>query len=158
MKEKAAERPPDIEQIRRNNRRAIQLIILAVVFVGLLILAIVLAALVPRTPEQVSIISNVMVICLIFCPLILCLLPIYLMMTIAAFYTGALNSYTGSKLGKIQSATQQAADSVAKYSEILGKRSVSVRAKAAILNKIISDDVEIETTEKQGGEQGDAGK
>lgn len=122
--------------------RIIRAVMVAPLVVGILLLVGLLLLLVPRTPEQVSITSNVMLVCFVYIPLLLCLLPVYFALAIAAFYTGKLNSYTGSKMGKLRVATRKAADSAAKYGEAVGKRSIGLAEKAAIMNSIIGEDTD----------------
>lgn len=122
--------------------RIVRAVMIAPLVVGILMLVALLLLLVPRTPAQVSITSNVMLMCFVYLPLFLCLLPVYFIVAITAFYAGKLNHYTGSKLGKLRTATRKAADSAATYGSAIGRRSMGLREKAAILNKIIGENTD----------------
>jgi len=105
---------------------------------GMIIISVLLLLLVPRTPAQVSIVANCLVICFVLLPLLLCLLPMYLMLAVSVFYTRKLNTYTGDKLHVITTATRRAADTAATYGDRFSKRSIGWRARFAILNNIIN--------------------
>ena len=109
-------------------------------FVGLFIVVLLLALLVPRTPSEVSIVGNCMMICFVLLPLLLCLIPVYIVLAVGVFYTHKLNNYTGSKINVLTKATRRAADTTAKYSNIAAKKSIGLRARFAFLNRIIYGD------------------
>jgi len=122
---------PDIQQAAQFALRAPW--IGAAVIIGLILLL-----LVPRTPAQVSIVGNCMTICFVLLPLLICLMPVYLVLAVGAFYTYRLNTYSGNKLNAINRATRTAADTAAKYGDQLSERSIGFRARFAVLNKIIN--------------------
>jgi len=105
---------------------------------GVLIVALLLLLLIPRTPAQISIVGDCMMICFVLLPLLICLLPVYIVLAVSVFYTGKLNTYTGNKLHVITTATRRAADTAAQYGDRLSERSIGLRARFAILNEIIN--------------------
>jgi hypothetical protein len=134
MRENSARPAPEPEPVVEDGGAIIKVLMIAPPVVGIGVLALLLLLLVPRTPAEVSIIGDVFVICFVLCPAILCLLPIYFILVLAAIYTGKLNSITGSKLSAVESMTEKAADSANKVGKKVGRWSIDWRTRFALLN------------------------
>jgi hypothetical protein len=130
----------EIDKAKQREDRIARYVMFAPTAVGVLLVVILLLLLVPRSPAEVSIVGDIMMICFVICPILLCLLPLYIILAVGIFYINKLNNYTGSKLGAVTRATQRFKDTTKRVTEDLGRRTIGWRSRFAIMEDIIKED------------------
>jgi len=104
-----------------------------------------------RTPEQVAMLANTLAIIYLICPMILCILPAYILLMIIAFGTGRLHSRLARPLHGLNRFSRTVTDKTIEATEAIGKHTINARVKIAGLenamnNAFKGEDVETHDT------------
>jgi hypothetical protein len=123
-----------------------------VVLVSLLIMAGVVAVVALLVadgdgPEQVSIASNVMLICFVLCPMLLCSTGFYVVLVLVSYSLKKLNRGTQQALIQAEGKTRKLVDKTQAAADSVSQKTIAVSARLAYLDDFW-DDTEITQTEK----------
>jgi hypothetical protein len=126
-------RTPGVEAHRRETWLHILLPFLG----GILLVAVLLimALLLPQR-AQVSLVADWMLTIFVLCPLALCLLPIYLLMMVAAFGMNKVHDKAASPLKRLEILSRTLAEKTISASESLSRASISLGTRFAFLDHI----------------------
>lgn len=101
--------------------------------------------------EQFSIIGDVMFICLVICPMVVCLGVIYGVVLAGMIGLNILNGKTQHALSRIEQATRTMAESSMDISETVCQKSITLGTQFAVLDHLL--DGKHAEEESQDGEQ-----
>jgi hypothetical protein len=115
---------------RRHRRQTLRGIILPVglAFVILLMIA---GLMFSMTASQISMVSDVMVTLFVLVPMTLCLLPVYILLIIAAFGMGAANKASARQLRRLHRLSYNIAEKTIQITGTVDKRTLEARVKLA---------------------------
>lgn len=132
----ADERPLEsVKQHRKAVRRQIYGPMLLVIIV---LLAVMLATLLPLKWSQIGIVSNVLVMCMALCPMVLCLFLVYVALVFAVVGMGKTHGASSRQLRRVQQMTRKMSARMASLGERLGKMSIGFSARLAFLDRLFS--------------------
>ncbi|MEM6284302.1 MAG: hypothetical protein AAF787_19070 [Chloroflexota bacterium] len=83
------------------------------------------------TPPQLSMVSDALVILLVLLPMTLCLMPVYILLMIAAFGMGAANKASARQLRRLHRLTHNITDRTVQITTEIDRRALEARVKLA---------------------------
>lgn len=133
--ETAQERVRSADQHRQETWLLIVLPMVGAVlaFVALLVLTL-MVVLIKR--PQVAALSDWLLTVWVLCPLALCILPVYLLMAMAAFGVGKLHDTTGKPLRRLNDVSANLSQRVIQTGEALSRKSIVIASTVALLDKV----------------------
>lgn len=135
MSANAPETPTPLASIGTHRRQTFFQIVLPVgggiVVFALIITAILTLPFLLREPEQVAAVANVLAILFLILPMIICLLPIYLLMMVLAFGAGTLHNASAKQLRRAQRFSKTVTDKTIDVTETVNTQTINLRVKIA---------------------------
>lgn len=132
----------EYRQLLRRLRRPMLLVavLIVILFIVLVVSALssISAADANGVAPQLSIIADVVVICTVFLPLIICLAIPYMLIMLAIFGVSRLHYLTERGLDTGLNLTRRAADVTNKTADELSQRSIAISTRFAFLDRIIN--------------------
>lgn len=118
------------------HRRDVRLQILLPVAGGglLLLIALIIALLLPQF-KQVSAVSNFLTTLLLLCPLAICLLPLALILTVAALYMNRVHDGTAGLLGRLVTISEKVSTRFDSAADVVAHKAIDVSVKLAPVEK-----------------------
>ncbi|MFW5691368.1 MAG: hypothetical protein ACOCXZ_02595 [Chloroflexota bacterium] len=93
-----------------------------------------------QEPGQVSIISNLFLICLALCPVMLCLFPLYVILMVGVYGINRAERGGRHSLRRARRVSRRAADATASVSDRLSQRSIDIGTRLAYLDRAFDQD------------------
>lgn len=138
---------PDLKRLdsavqhRRQMRRAV---LLPMVIIALVNLLFILALIIPGStvymskPSQFAIVSDVVLVCIALCPLVLCTFPLCVILMAGVFGMGKAHSGSSRGLRTVQVKSQAFSQRVAKVADSFNRKSIDFNVRFAFLDRLFS--------------------
>lgn len=135
--------PAPLESIATHQRETLRQIVLPVgsgiVIFGLLLGAIFLTPTLLPFPNQVAMVANILAVLCMIIPMFLCLLPVYLLMMVLAFGTGAFHNTSANQLRRLNRLSRTVTDKTISATETINKQTVNLRVRLAGIETTMDD-------------------
>ncbi len=130
--------PPDAvpqreDPIQRHRREMWRAVYRPLLFGGLIIMTAVLLVVV-LVPTRSSLVADLMLSCLVFVPMLICLFPLYLVLIVSGVYVGRGRGQTQRQLDGLRTRTEALAARAERYADVIDRRVVDASARLAVLN------------------------
>lgn len=144
--------PQPLPSERIHRRETLWQIILPVAG-GTVLFALLFAAvfLIPQLlpyPEQVSMVADVLVILFMLTPVLICLVPVYLLFMIMAFGMGAFNQGTANQLRRLHRLSQTITDQTITATNQVNQQAANLRVKLAGVEDRMEQTFRVDESEK----------
>lgn len=113
-------------------------IILPLVGGSLFILLLFVGALLLQRRLQVSLVSDLMMTCLVLCPAVICLFPLYVVMMVMAFAMGKVSDAVAKPLYRMENWSKSLAHTATNVTDTINHKTIDLSAKLAPVEKILS--------------------
>jgi hypothetical protein len=98
---------------------------------ALIALIVLVAMFTNLAPAEMGMVADFMAIFFLLLPMVLCLLPVYVIFMIVAFGAGALNNFTGRQFNRLNRLTYNIAEKTVNVTAAIDKRALDARVKVA---------------------------
>lgn len=144
--------PQPLPSERIHRRETLWQIVLPVAG-GTVLFALLFAAvfLIPQLlpyPEQVSMVADVLVILFMLTPVLICLLPVYLLFVIMASGMGAFHKGTAQQLRRLHLLSQTITDKTITTTELVNQQTANLRVKLAGVEQRMEQTFRVDESEK----------
>lgn len=129
--------PPLPDQLTR-------LTLIAFVLAGVLIVLVVIALAIPGSPihiggdGQVAVLRDFLLILLVFCPLIICLFPIYMLLMLAVFAMEKGHRAATKGLGHARRMSRDVSEKATATADEINRRSIELNAKLTFAERLVN--------------------
>ncbi len=130
--------PVDDPDVLVKSRRETRRFIWRWLIVGLLVIVAAVAVSLALRRSQLSMVSDIMLIVMVLCPMTLCLVPLVFVMWVAVGAMNKAHTFSGRQLVRLEKVTRDLSERTSSAGEALSQQSIALNVRFARFEKILS--------------------